>query len=162
MLTWMIDSLSRDGVSIWIDEDQALRLSGQETNLFILQDGQVGELLQTLETEAGNGSQPSIAVDVSLLNVTWQAPPHYKYRFRLRSYTRKVMRTPTLNIPEKGIIPVTESGFQIELPCKSDGFASFLIALKIIPPHRRHTPVIQLAQVLRKTCSMDGNNHTRL
>ncbi|XP_038049352.1 wnt inhibitory factor 1-like [Patiria miniata] len=149
------ETSDKDGVSIWIDPQQAQRLSCRGANLYILQEGKLGGLIRTISK--WNGHRPTIPADIPAVNVTWQAPPDYKYQFQLRSYTRNVMRTPKLNIPRKGTVPQTESKFQIELPCVSDGLASIMIALRITDATRTRMPGSPIALELRKECRLDDD-----
>ncbi|XP_071490293.1 wnt inhibitory factor 1-like [Diadema antillarum] len=138
-----------DDVDVWIDPLQARALLCRGATLDIVRNGQPQPILEKLRDK-----HTTIPAEVSTVNITWRASPGFSYSIHGRTARTEILGNPTINIPPSGVIPTTESVFQVGFPCtgRKSGVAVGRLTIKIWDATKRQIPASPLKIHVQKQC----------
>jgi WNT inhibitory factor 1 len=153
-----LKSNQQSDISLWIDQEQIMMLSGIVMEIYVIAEGDVVSHLLDPDFE---NKVPIIPSEVSHVNFTWKSgTKRYYYNFyRLKSFDKSILKTPLITIRQQGRIPKKPKKFSILLPCTGNpGIAQFEITLSIETPKKEPLNGTPLSLLLRKECNMRGSN----
>lgn len=148
-------SLSDQGMSLWIDENQVKQYSGFQMSIPVIVDSVVLPYILDPNFEK---YLPIIPPQLNSFNFTWRGggTGSFYYLFdELSSYNKSILADPMISIESRGSVPKQSNVFSIKLPCVNgtSGVASFTFGLLIFNDHGSLLKGMPLRLKLNKQCS---------